>query len=282
MQMLCFGRLRQLNIVGSALVQRFHILRVHNPVDISAQFQTIADCKHGIVQLQKTTVRFAQSELESVGSVAEGVLKLNIESQRAQVQDLLQLVVSSPQPPAAGQIHFQSEITLPPGREAFLRRIQMKGSFQIIGGEFRYPKSQFKMDELSVRASSRKKHLDLKQPPHVTAQVRTTYRAKEGTVTFSAITFDVPNASATATGTFNMLTKAIDLQGNLGMRATVSSAAGGIRSMLLLPLDPFYRKQGFGAVIPVRVEGTFGHPVFHASLRKHHGHRPEPRGTMSR
>jgi hypothetical protein len=39
--------------------------------------------------------------------------------------------------------------------------------------------------------------------------------------------------------------------------------------MFLLPLDPIYKKDGFGALVVIAVEGTYGHPVFKASLRQH-------------
>ena len=63
-------------------------------------------------------------------------------------------------------------------------------------------------------------------------------------------------------------TEAIDLRGKLAMRATLSKAAGGIKSVFLLPLDPFFKKGFSGAVLPVRMTGTYSHPVFKVSLRQ--------------
>jgi hypothetical protein len=52
------------------------------------------------------------------------------------------------------------------------------------------------------------------------------------------------------------------------MRATLSKAAGGIKSVILMPLDPFFKKNGAGAIVPVRITGTYSHPVFKALLTK--------------
>jgi hypothetical protein len=144
----------------------------------------------------------------------------------------------------------------------------MNGRFQISGGEFNNPKNQYEMNALSARANNKKKGLDLKRPPHIRALLRAAYHASAGIATFSAITFEVPNASARATGTFDMLAKVIDFRGILGMRASLSSAATGIKSMFLLPLGPIYKKDGFGAVVAIAVEGTYVRPVFKASLRR--------------
>jgi hypothetical protein len=64
------------------------------------------------------------------------------------------------------------------------------------------------------------------------------------------------------------LNEAIDLHGSLAMHATLSKAAGGIKSVLLMPLDPFFKKHGAGAVVPVRIAGTYSHPVFKVLLTK--------------
>jgi hypothetical protein len=53
------------------------------------------------------------------------------------------------------------------------------------------------------------------------------------------------------------------------MDASLSKAASGVKSLLLIPLDPFFKKRGAGAVVPVRVMGTYSHPRFKASLREH-------------
>jgi hypothetical protein len=69
-------------------------------------------------------------------------------------------------------------------------------------------------------------------------------------------------------GTYNLLNEAVDLSGTLAMQASLSKAAGGFKSILLLPLDPLYKKGSAGAVVSVGMTGTYDHPHFHISLKK--------------
>jgi hypothetical protein len=47
------------------------------------------------------------------------------------------------------------------------------------------------------------------------------------------------------------------------MKATISGAAGGgMKSVFLKMFDPLFRKDGAGAVVPIRVRGTREEPKF--------------------
>jgi hypothetical protein len=47
------------------------------------------------------------------------------------------------------------------------------------------------------------------------------------------------------------------------MEATISQAAGGgVKGALLKIIDPIFRKQGAGAVIPIKIRGTRDDPKF--------------------
>ena len=272
------GVLGHLDISGAANVRSFHLINVPNPVDIASEYKIRADCQHGAVQIEQTTVHFAHTVVYSSGSVADKILTLEIESKAARVEDLLRLVVSAPQPPTAGVIQFHSSVRLPYSNSEFLRRLQMKGEFQIADGELVNARSQRKLDELSARARARKEKraIDMKEPPHVHIELQANFEDRNGIVTFPAITLKVPSATAAASGTFSLLSSAIALRGTLAMQASLSGAAGGVRSLVLLPLDPFFKKGSAGSVVPIEVSGTYSHPLFKASLRRK---RTPPHGT---
>jgi hypothetical protein len=47
------------------------------------------------------------------------------------------------------------------------------------------------------------------------------------------------------------------------MQATISQAAGGgVKSVFLKVVDPFFKKKGAGTVLPIRVRGTRADPKF--------------------
>ena len=55
----------------------------------------------------------------------------------------------------------------------------------------------------------------------------------------------------------------LEFDGTVRMQATVSQAAGGgVKGLLLKMVDPIFRKQGAGAVVPIKVRGTRDEPKF--------------------
>ena len=71
--------------------------------------------------------------------------------------------------------------------------------------------------------------------------------------------FQVPGAKARLSGTFNFENRAVHLTGKLATQAELSGDTTGFKSILLKPLDPFFKKHKHGAVIPIAVTGTPGH-----------------------
>jgi hypothetical protein len=200
------------------------------------------------------------------GSVRDGILQMRLQSGQSRLEDLLELVVNGNEPPASGAITFDTAVALPPGREEFLRRVRLNGQFAIQDGRFLHADTQGKLDELSKRASSGDRKNEARTYD-VQATASADFTDAGGITHFRKIDFRVPGARATATGTFNLLSKAVALDGTLAMEASLSAAAGGWKRLFLLPLDPFFKKGSAGAVVPIHVRGTYSHPTFKASLR---------------
>ena len=75
--------------------------------------------------------------------------------------------------------------------------------------------------------------------------------------------------SADGGGTFNLITKRVDLGGTVATDATLSEAAGGgIKSFLLKPLNVFFRdkKKNTGAVLPVSITAVVLRIIFELKL----------------
>jgi hypothetical protein len=58
------------------------------------------------------------------------------------------------------------------------------------------------------------------------------------------------------------------------MDATVSKAMGGFKSIFLKPFDFIFRKDGAGAVIPIRITGTRKQPKMGMEVRRVFGGGP--------
>ena len=63
-------------------------------------------------------------------------------------------------------------------------------------------------------------------------------------------------------GTYSLLDEQMNLHGKLRMQATVSKAIGGFRSIFIRPFDFVFRKEGAGAVIPIKISGPRTAPKF--------------------
>jgi len=191
-----------------------------------------------------------------------------VDGRQARVEDLLRLVVKANRPPLNGALSMHAHVVLPPKQEAFLKRVQLQGDFTINSAVFTKRTTEQKLNELSSRARGKKKAKVAGGSEAIAAELKSDVKLQSGIATLSEALFAVPGAVASGGGTYNLLNEAIDLHGGLAMRATLSKAAGGIKSVVLIPLDPFFKKHGAGAVVPVRITGTYSHPVFKVSLTK--------------
>ena len=54
----------------------------------------------------------------------------------------------------------------------------------------------------------------------------------------------------------------LDFEGSLLLDAPLSKTTTGFKSLLLKVVDPLFRKQGAGAVLPIVVSGTVDQPSF--------------------
>ncbi len=89
-----------------------------------------------------------------------------------------------------------------------------------------------------------------------------------GLLTFPRVEFAVPGAAIKLTGTYVMGTEALNFTGTARLAVSLSRAVGGFKSIFIKPFNPFFRKNGDGAVIPIAITGTRGQPQFKLRLKQ--------------
>jgi hypothetical protein len=68
----------------------------------------------------------------------------------------------------------------------------------------------------------------------------------------------------------------VKMDGTARMQATVSEMVGGWKGLLLKPADRFFKKDGAGTLVPIRVRGTRESPDFSIDFgRMGNGTHPE-------
>ncbi|HWF45488.1 MAG TPA: AsmA-like C-terminal region-containing protein [Bryobacteraceae bacterium] len=264
------GTLRNLNVKGKANITQFQITDTGHSEDISSQFNTNVNGVNGDVDLLNVTFSFLHTALLGAGRIrpAEArpgkTVSLDVHSRQAQVNDLLYMFTHSPRPAMTGPITVHCHVVLPPGNLRFLRRVQLNGEFRIDKGLFTNSATEGKITKLSERSQGRHHPGDLQA---VDAEISSDVDLKDGVARLSNALFAVPDATVSMNGTYNLINDAIDLKGKLAMKASLSSAAGGFKSMLLLPLDPLYKKGDAGTVLPIQITGVYPNPKIHVSLK---------------
>lgn len=216
--------------------------------------------------IQSAEGHFLNTTVSAHGSIASGPgqepVVLDLSTPEARVEDLLRLVVKADRAPLHGNIAFGVHVIVPSGPQEFLRRVRLRGQFDINDAYFSRSATQEMVNELSKRARTKNR----KKNERVVADLKADTTIRNGTALLSNASFRIPGAIARGKGTYNLLTEVIQLHGSLAMQASLSQAAGGIKSIFLLPLNPLFRKDGAGAVLPFRVTGTYSHPLFKVSL----------------
>jgi hypothetical protein len=265
------GVLGRADVAGRTVIPDFSVTRSRHSLSLTAEYDASVDATNGDVTVQSAEAHFLRSTLIAHGSITgrgSKTLSLDIEGRHTRIEDLLRLVVTANQPPMDGVLSMHVHVVLPPRQEPFLRRVQLQGGFTINGAEFTKRATESKLAQLSARARGEKKVNVTNGSEAVPAEIKSDVKLDAGIATLSEALFTVPGAIARGGGTYNLSNEAIDLRGKLAMRATLSKAAGGIKSLILMPLDPFFKKDGAGAIVPVRITGTYSHPVFKVLLTK--------------
>ena len=266
------GKLGHALVAGRAEIPNFAVTKSHHSLELTAEYRATVDGTTGDVTVASTQAHFFNTTLIGRGTISgkggKAVL-LDFEAREARIEDLLRLFVAADRSPLEGPIALHVQVVLPPTHAPFIRRVQLDGSFSINKAEFTNSMTQEKLNEFSARARGEKKEIKTNNGPERVAEDLTgAVKLRGGIATLSGALFDVPGAVARGGGTYDLTTEAIDLRGELAMHASLSKAATGVKSVLAIPLDPFFKKNAAGAVLPVHMAGTYSHPLLRISLHR--------------
>ena len=267
------GTLARCQIQGHARIPDFEVMSSRHPVDVAAEFAAIVDGEHGNVTIQSVAAHFLHTTLQASGAIQDRAgdagkrVTLALKAEHGRVEDLLRLFARSDPPAMEGPLTFRAQAQLPAGDAPFLRRVHLDGDFAIKEASFTKKQTQEKVNELSHRARNGKSQRE-ETLPRVTSGLKGHVHLQNASGKLSDLYFSTPGATARGEGTYDVLTQKIDLSGKLAMQASLSKAAGGVKSILLIPLNPFFKRENAGSVLPVRITGDYSHPLFRLSLRK--------------
>jgi len=169
----------------------------------------------------------------------------------------------------SGMVSFNARVSLPPGRNPFLTKVELQGDFGIDAGSFTKSDTQEGVNSLSQGALGDKNHKtddDDNDSRNVLSDLKGHVSLRNGIATFSNLSFGVPGALAQMQGTYNLISERIDLHGTLKTEAEVSKTTHGVKALMLKVLDPFFKNKPSGYLVPVKITGTYDHPTFGLDL----------------
>ena len=94
------------------------------------------------------------------------------------------------------------------------------------------------------------------------------FTLRDGRIAFSHLKFAVPGAAVRLNGSYDLRGEAVDFHGTMRLDAKLSQTTTGAKSILLKFVDPFFTKDGVGALLPIRVEGSRTNPLFGLELHR--------------
>jgi hypothetical protein len=148
------------------------------------------------------------------------------------------------------------------------RKIGLKGGFTLRQIHFTNPEVEDKVDMLSLRAQGDPKAAK-PGAEDVHSQMVGQFVMDAGKLSFSKLDYSLPGAEVALKGEYTLDGETFEFAGKVRTNAKLSQmVASKWKSLLLKPVDPFFKKDGAGAEIPIRVSGTRSAPKFGLDL--HH------------
>jgi hypothetical protein len=258
------GVLERIKVKGTTTTPDFQLTLAKQPVPLDTKFAAIVDGTNGDVYLEEVDGTLGKSHILAKGSIAGApgakgrTISLDV-SANGPFEDFLRLAVKAPKPAMRGGIVMKTALVIPPGDIDVVEKLQLNGSFQIRRGQFTSDTVQDKVDELSRRGRGEPKNAEVSD---VTSDFGGAFTLRNGRLDLPKFVFAVEGARVALGGNYGLPSQQLDFEGSLILDAPLSKTTTGIKSLLLKVVDPLFRKDGAGAVIPIVVAGTVDQPSF--------------------
>ena len=260
------GHLEEIDVRGTTTTPDFTIDVGGTPLPLTTTFHAVVDGTNGNTYLKEVDGKLAETAIKAAGAIESqpGVkgrtVKLDVKIIEGRIEDVLKLAVRAKNPVMLGGIALQAALLLPPGDAKVVDRLQLNGRFALEHAVFTDRGVQEKLAELSRRAQGKKPDEPIGK---FASNMSGHFVMRGGTIRFDPLEFDLPGASVQLTGVYGLRSQQLDFSGTLAMEATISKAAGGgIKGFFLKAIDPIFKKQGKGAVVPITIKGAREEPKF--------------------
>jgi hypothetical protein len=256
------GKLGHIDVEGTTDTPDFSVKSTGHSVRVRTDFNAYVDGTNGDTFLKNVHADFGKTQVIAEGRIAktpDGTGKsalIDLSTENGRIEDLLGLFVKRQPAPMSGAVSLLAHAEIPPGNQAFLRKLVLRGSFGIDKGAFSKPGTQEQVNDLSAGARGEK------QPESVLTNLAGQVNIENGIARFVDLSFGVPGASARMRGTFDLIGHKIDLHGQMQVASKISNTTKGAKGVLLGVMETFFKKRKEGEILPVKIVGTYEKPAF--------------------
>jgi len=170
-----------------------------------------------------------------------------------------------------GALTMKAALHIPPGPVPVHERLTLKGTFNLDDARFTSTKIQDGLTQLSLRGQGRPKDVKGADPTATRSAMQGDFQMAAGVITLPALTYTVPGANIQLKGTYGVEGGTLDFSGAARLDATVSQMVGGVLGVLLKPADRYFKKDGAGTEVPIRISGTREDPAFGIDFNRMRG-----------
>jgi hypothetical protein len=266
------GQLNRIVVDGTTETPDFSLDTANHAMPLHTKFHAVVDGTDGDTYLQPVNARLGESEFSCMGAVVNvkgkgHMIDLDVNVPNGGIEDFLELAVKTQPAVMTGRLAMKTKLGIRPGPESVTQKLSLRGNFDLRGIHFTNPKIQDTVDMLSLRAQGDPK--DAKPgAPDVRTDMTGRFVMANGRLDFSQLVYTLPGGLVKLAGVYTLDGKEFDFGGKVRTDAKISQmVASRWKSLLLKPVDPFFKKNGAGAEIPVKIVGTGGEPKFGLDLK---------------
>lgn len=263
------GVLGKIETQGTTEIPDFEVTHSHHTVNLKTKFTATVDGTGGDTILKSVDGTLLHTAIHVDGAVTSRPGKpgkttsLNANVQDGRIDDLLYLFVRGNHAPIEGVTNFHARVEFPSGQQSFLKRVTLQSAFVIAKAKWENTERQANINELSKRASGKKKDAVTAE---VTADIQGNVALSNAVATFKDTSCKIPGAEAKLNGTYNLENSKIDFHGDLKTESSLSDDTTGAKAILLKPVSPLFKRKHAGAVVPVQMSGSYNDPHFGVAL----------------
>jgi hypothetical protein len=261
------GQLNRIAVTGTTQTPDFSLDSANQPLPLAASFAAIVDGTTGDTYLNSVQARLRNTPIDCTGSVVNirgkgHVIDLDVQIPGGHLQDLLALAIKTRPVYLTATIASRAKLHIRPGPESVAQKLAVSGNFTLHQVHFTNPRVQDKVDGLSLRAQGRPAEAK-PGAPDVESQMTGTFNLNGGKIAFQKLDYTLPGAGVQLAGIYSLNGEQFDFHGTVRTQAQVSEMVSKWWQQLLLkPIDRFFRRDGAGTEVPIRISGTNNEPKF--------------------